>query len=407
MSFSNFKNNAQPYTHNLNSQHHVIANNKNFVMDRKVVTIHSNDRDYSKYHSANKFNIKLGTQFDNVQSVRLIDYQFPKNLYTFSDKYCNTTFRVYYTTWQENENDTYTGPDDKKIESTDGGFDSYFSKSDQKDINSQNWSDSDNLTLWYFDVRIPEGNYTGRQLATMIHDKGNILLKKNDSETETKQLFSCSFSETEDKLYFIGLTNLIFDFNRMFNYTNVESSVQNEIIDQKTNWGLGYNMGFEKQLVFTKVPGANNNIKYMKDGVVQEITSNQHYITSESPVILQFDPVLYLDINRLNQIDEIVPYCEKTTSRYNNNSSYKNNGAFAKINMDSNGYVSNLSNIKDIFYSDTPLKSLDRLEIKVRHHDGRMVDFVNKEFTIVLEINCLRDRHDNGKIINVPSFYQL
>ena len=78
MSFSNFRNNALPYQNNVNTQHHVIQNNNNFVLDRKLITIHSNDRDYSKYPNANNFHIKLGSQIDNVQSVRLVDYQFPK-----------------------------------------------------------------------------------------------------------------------------------------------------------------------------------------------------------------------------------------------------------------------------------------------------------------------------------------
>ena len=86
--FSSFKNAQQP-VHHLNSQHHIIKNNTNFLIERKLVTIHSNDRDYSKYPDANNFNIKLGSQFNNVQSVRLVDFNFPKKLYVFSEKYCN------------------------------------------------------------------------------------------------------------------------------------------------------------------------------------------------------------------------------------------------------------------------------------------------------------------------------
>lgn len=372
MSFSNFKNNALPYQHNVNSQHHVIQNNNNFVLDRKLITIHSNDRDYSKYPNANNFHIKLGSQFDNVQSVRLVDYQFPKKTYVFSDKYCNTKLVLYILGNAGTEISTHTGFTDGEI----------------KIIldNSNNKTKIDKK-----EITIPEGNYTGDELA-------KILNKKLTNVT-------CVYSNVEDKLFLHTDADKKFfiDFRHKPNYDNVNYASQQEIFDQHTNWGIGYNMGFSKKFIFS----SSGTFIYQNNAGITDQTSDIHYVKSEHPILVSSDPIVYLDINKLNQLDEIVPYSGKTTSKYNNNSSYKNNGAFAKINLQNNDFASNPSKIKDIFYSDTPLKSLDRLELKVRYHDGRMVDFKNKEYSIVLEINCLRDKQFNGKTINVPSFFPL
>jgi hypothetical protein len=372
MSFSNFKDNALPYHHNVNSQHHVIQNNNNFVLDRKLITIHSNDRDYSKYPNANNFHIKLGSQFDNVQSVRLVDYQFPKKTYVFSDKYCNTKLVLYIL-----------GDISGIAISTHTGFTDGEKKIILDNSNNKTKIDKKEIT-------IPEGNYTGDELAKIINNNADV---------------SCNYSDVEDKLFLYTNSNKKFfiNFRHKPNYDNVNYAGQQEIFDQHTNWGIGYNMGFSKKFIFS----SNGIFSYQNNGEINEQLTGTHYVKSEHPILVSSDPMVYLDINKLNQLDEIVPYSGKTTSKYNNNSSYKNNGAFAKINLQNNDFASNPSKIKDIFYSDTPLKSLDRLELKVRYHDGRMVDFKNKEYSIVLEINCLRDKQFNGKTINVPSFYPL
>ena len=375
MSFSNFRNNALPYQNNVNTQHHVIQNNNNFVLDRKLVTIHSNDRDYSKYPNANNFHIKLGSQFDNVQSVRLVDYQFPKKTYVFSDKYCNTKLVLY--TFDDTSPTT-------AISELEG-----FTKDEKNIIKERGWLDSSGVKKT--EVTIPEGNYTGNELAVIL-----------DNELDG---FSCIYSDVEDKLFLHTDANKKFfiDFRHKPNYDNVNYASQQEIFDQHTNWGIGYNMGFSKKFIFS----SSGTFSYQNNGQYTIKSNAIHYVKSEHPILVSSSPIVYLDINKLNQMDEIVPYSGKTTSKYNDNSSYKNNGAFAKINLQNSDFASNPGKIKDIFYSDTPLKSLDRLELKVRHHDGRLVDFKNKEYTIILEINCLRDKQFNGKTINVPSFYPL
>jgi hypothetical protein len=68
------------------------------VLDRKLVSIHSGDRDFNKWPNSNEFGVDLGVNFNNVQSMRLINFAIPVNHYTFSDYYQNTKLSFTYTT---------------------------------------------------------------------------------------------------------------------------------------------------------------------------------------------------------------------------------------------------------------------------------------------------------------------
>ena len=83
---------------NLQTSHPLIQSEQTFVLDRKVISVHSIDRDYKKWTNSNNFGVDLGEAFHNVQSLRLIDYSIPLNNYTFSTSYQNTKMSFTYTT---------------------------------------------------------------------------------------------------------------------------------------------------------------------------------------------------------------------------------------------------------------------------------------------------------------------
>jgi len=70
--------------------HPLIPREQTYLLSRKFVTIHSEDRDIIKYPEANTFDIKLPQIMENVQSMRLVSYSFPDKFYTFSSEYQNT-----------------------------------------------------------------------------------------------------------------------------------------------------------------------------------------------------------------------------------------------------------------------------------------------------------------------------
>ena len=81
----------------LQTAHPLIQSEQTFVLDRKLISIHSVDRDYQKWPNSNHFGIDLGEAFHNVQSMRLINFAVPSNNYTFSTAYQNTKMSFTYS----------------------------------------------------------------------------------------------------------------------------------------------------------------------------------------------------------------------------------------------------------------------------------------------------------------------
>ena len=81
----------------LQTSHPLIQSEQTYVLDRKLISIHSVDRDYQKWPNSNNFGIDLGEAFHNVQSMRLINFAVPSNNYTFSTAYQNTKMSFTYS----------------------------------------------------------------------------------------------------------------------------------------------------------------------------------------------------------------------------------------------------------------------------------------------------------------------
>ena len=82
--------------YNVNNQHELIRRQNTYVLDRKLVTIHSEDRDVNKWPNSNQFEVSIPENITNVQSLRLVEIQLPANYYVFSNAQQNTklTFRI-------------------------------------------------------------------------------------------------------------------------------------------------------------------------------------------------------------------------------------------------------------------------------------------------------------------------
>ena len=64
----------------------LINREQNYVLDRKLVTVHSEDRDITKWPNSNTFEIMLPEQLLNVQSMRLIQATMPSNFFVFASR---------------------------------------------------------------------------------------------------------------------------------------------------------------------------------------------------------------------------------------------------------------------------------------------------------------------------------
>ena len=75
---------------NVGNDNQLIRRQNTYNCNRKLVTIHSEDRDISKWPNSNHFEITLPQDLINVQSLRLVEIQLPANYYVFSNALQNT-----------------------------------------------------------------------------------------------------------------------------------------------------------------------------------------------------------------------------------------------------------------------------------------------------------------------------
>ena len=73
------------YFNSYNNQHQLIQRTQNYYLQRKLVSFHSEDRDAKKWPNSNEFEIQLPEAMTNVQSIRLLEIEFPSNYYSFSN----------------------------------------------------------------------------------------------------------------------------------------------------------------------------------------------------------------------------------------------------------------------------------------------------------------------------------
>ena len=107
------------------------------ILKQKIMSIHTTDRDKTKWPYGNEFEIQLPEKMTNVQSMRLVTISLPTNQYVFSNEYQNTKLSFSVT------------------------FDS-----------SNNTTNINGKTHDYI-ITIDEGSYSAEQLVTELDNKMN------------------------------------------------------------------------------------------------------------------------------------------------------------------------------------------------------------------------------------------
>lgn len=139
---------------------------------------------------------------------------------------------------------------------------------------------------------------------------------------------------------------------------------------------------------------------------ISDTSLHNSSISQKSCKFLNRQPI-YLEIDKVNVIDELNPYPKGSNNLYNNFSNTSINSAFMKIpappldsvKQDYSRSFGNTNNVTVFF--DTPLQRLQNLRFKFRYHDGRLVDLQDQDVNFTLEINELRN--EIPKSLNVRS----
>lgn len=348
-------------------------NKKSYYLDRKILSIHSYDRDINKWPESNEFEVILPVEYKKVISLKALAIQIPKNYYNFSTYNENTKLNI--------------------------------------DISNNNHT-----------ITIDDGIYTNEQMASQL----KYQLNKIDSS------FNVLYNDVDKSFYFVleknDLSFSIFASDKI-SYQNCND---NNVFDYTYNWGLPSYIGFEKKK-YTSLKDTEYFI-LNKDNISHTIYSSYHVIKAPLNSAVVGSQDIYLEIDKYDSIDEIQPYSLNTTtdissvanlacttlsnmrgskstyssyankcsdgsskwSRKHTSNDYggKYNSSFAKIPVTLEGattHIHDMAFLNNVYFCHPPVEKLQKLKFKFRHHDGRKVDFKNLPISITLEVNKLID----------------
>ena len=447
-----------------NQNHPLIPNNQNYRLDRKLISVHSEDRDILKWKDANYFEVDLPCELKNIVSLRLIDIQLPANYYVFTDNYQNTklTFTIEPTNSVPPE-----------------GIGGNRDVSQFNELNNR-WNNGNGIP---YIATINEGFFTPDQLALEVAGAMNnaveTYLKSQSVIVSDYQYFKCLYNDNDLKLY-IGNTidtfNLTFD-NSAISYdprTCADTTPANRLSgitnpghgprawDYYTHWGLGSYLGF-KRFEYNKDNEYNN---YFTDACGVEfyglgynlandngwLTPDASGYTVDNPVGMSYyykavntlniygDGQIYMELDKYNSMDEIEPYANNSNAfdnncvkyhgknvKVNNNNNSSNclnkqksltrtsngvyNAAFAKIPMfavpNERIFTSGNAFLTNVYFSEPPVARIKKFKAKFRYHDGRLVDFRGGNLSYTIEANELKNEINKQYDVRVPSHYVL
>ena len=122
------------------------------------------------------------------------------------------------------------------------------------------------------------------------------------------------------------------------------------------------------------------------------------------------DQAMYMEIEKYNSMDELVPWSEHTMGLYNNDYSAKVNSAFAKIPIGLSNAFALYGDNKHFYLMNAttfspPIDRIKRLRFTFRFHDGRRVEFKCAPFNFSLEINMLHNEQPRRMNVRIPASF--
>lgn len=411
---------------NTQQSHPLIPREQTYVLDRKILSIHSEDRDTSKWPDVNHFEVMVPGVLKNVQSMRLDTISIPNNQYVFSNKNQNTKLSFSL--------EEYSG----------------------------------STSLPFYTIQIEEGTYTPEELTKEIQNKMNEQMLNAALPVD----FICKYNKVSNTIWFGNKgQSFTLRFDVKHDYDD-QCNNQPDIFNNYDNWGLPSYIGYKKTIYqSTKTPpstspgaqygfsyesptkwldGSNNNYVNVLDpspvndlndlaGMVGRYGLCWKYPNGISPypntagraggepppptlkmwktkakinaINIKGHDMIYMEIEKYNTMDEIAPYSQQTMSLTHNDYHGKTNSAFAKIPIQ-NERFSNINDSRTLHLMNVsqyqpPIEQIAKLKFKFRYHDGRLVDFKSNQLSLSIEFNMLLNEQHRYKTVRIPGAYRL
>ena len=395
------RNNFTNVPYNVNMTHPLIPNSQDYMIYKKYVSIHSEDRDIIKYPNSSEFEIELPEDIINVSSIRLVQWTFPVNYNTFSVNNNNLYFTFKIT---NPYNPSINGVSDVFAYRV---FEALFSTMDKR-----------------YEFLIEEGFYNPVQMATELTNKFNhvvtlriqsYFISKNWTDS-LEQLsleggytrFVIVYNEVNAKIWFGNRA----DGFLLINEAGVASNILNEALcnlkslPNSSNYGLPSFLGL-RRLNSEAISGSTlNNGMQVPRFFYGDVSpgdngywllpytgfsgSEVYWIECPFKINLMGESYFYMELAGQNCIDETKPYNVSEFTLTTNQTNGVVNSSFAKIAVPSTP----MSQIYDreqspykFYYP--PLERIRRLKLKLRYHDGSPLIFGVFNYTFLLEFSIM------------------
>lgn len=399
---------------NTQTSHPLIPNSQQYQFEQQYISIHSEDRNIIKYPNSSEFEIELPQNYNNVQGFRLASGCFPANFHMFSPKSKNITLTFEITI-----------PYNAAVHTPGNNIQTKIQTMLTSKIGTN------------FIVNIETGTYTAQQMVTEIQNKMNYAVFSyligsstifTVAEIDAYKLsggykeFIIAYHEVDRKLRFGNRSS-------QFKLTNTDTAKFEEqgfmcLCDDRNispdfkHWGLPGYLGFTRcDITASEQTSLDQNRFYYGDVVSGDngfwLTPNPVLANSTAyfiiaPLSLNIRPpsYFYMDISLLNSIDETAPYNFSKFTQETNQTNGKVKSSFAKIplifNDNENNYYEDKKEANFYKIFTPPVERIRKLNIRLRYHNGMLVDFNNSDFTFVLEFGIMRPQNNLGYNIRVP-----
>jgi hypothetical protein len=397
--------------YNVNTTYPLIPNSQQYVMYNKYISIHSEDRDILKYPNSSEFEIELPEDLLNVASIRLVNWTFPANYNTFSPSNGNVIF-AYKITNPYNP-------------AAFGLSDDYNYRIYEALFMTQNEP---------YILTIEEGFYNPNQMTTELTNKMNFTTSRRISTYFTEKGWTDTLNEFNSKG---GYTRFIVVYNNVsfkiwfgnradgFLIINEIGVFTNTFLDglclsdyahvpDSSNWGLPGYLGLPRCNVESVSTSSSTNISTFQQ--VNGITVPRFYYGDVTPgddgfwllpyldfsgsevywvetfdkINLMGEAYMYMEIEGQNCIDETQPYNISKFTQTTNQTNGIVNSAFAKLGIPT-------TPLSQWFDRDAvpyklympPAERIRRLKIKIRYHNGRIVNFGVFNYSFMLQFTLM------------------
>ncbi len=384
------------------NSHVLQGRSQNYVIVRRLLTLHSEDRDACKWPSSSHFEVELPEPITNVQSMRLVNLTLPQNLYVFSRTMQNTKMWV--------SDQTSPVGDMVELEIQEGTY------------------TADQLAL-ELQCRLIGIGYTG---AEVLFDKVSLRFWfRFRAESRARPVFH-------------------FDFPHEYAITQAHPNNPNPVLSTPgctrpcwghsveqspllwngcAKWGLGWYLGFDEKVAVVSQPAPAGGLVFgWRAECTDDCTAAQSdastaavcaawaeagdfYIAAPCPASTRIlgDTAIYVDIDKYNMYDELSPQTTSSTSMFHQKGGGTVNAAFAKVAITS-AFGTRIidpdqQGFQNVQQFDPPLERIQKLKFKIRYHDGRLVDLKGAPFDISMEFNQLRDEIKRNYTVRIPPLY--